>query len=117
MTGSSSYSGSCSRPSSSPSRCSAITEYTHGGWMPPQQPSLSWRRMIHSAASVMAFGTILMTYLGVNYVLSAGLHSYGFGGSKIATWLVVGGVVEIEAPQVRRHGGSPVPVAQTDTAR
>ena len=48
-----------------------------------------------AAASVMAFGTILMTYLGVNYVLSAGLHSYGFGGSKIATWLVIGGVVEI----------------------
>lgn len=47
-----------------------------------------------AAASVMAFGTILMTYLGVNYVLAAGLHSYGFGGSKIATWLVIGGVVE-----------------------
>ncbi len=48
-----------------------------------------------AAASIMAFGTILMTYLGVNYVLAAGLHSYGFGGSKIATWLVIGGVVEL----------------------
>jgi ABC-type transport system involved in cytochrome c biogenesis permease subunit len=47
-----------------------------------------------AAASIMAFGTILMTYLGVNYVLSAGLHSYGFGGSEIATWLAIGGVVE-----------------------
>ena len=48
-----------------------------------------------SAASIMAFGTILMTYLGVNYVLSAGLHSYGFGDSKVATWLVISGVAEI----------------------
>lgn len=47
-----------------------------------------------AAASIMAFGTILMTYLGVNYVLAAGLHSYGFGGSKIATWLLIGGLVE-----------------------
>lgn len=47
-----------------------------------------------AVASIMAFGTVLMTYLGVNYVLSAGLHSYGFGGSKIAFWLVVGGIVE-----------------------
>lgn len=47
-----------------------------------------------AAASILAFGTILMTYLGVNYVLAAGLHSYGFGGSKIAMWLVIGGIVE-----------------------
>ena len=47
-----------------------------------------------AAASIMAFGTILMTYLGVNYVLSAGLHSYGFGGGKIAFWLDVGALVE-----------------------
>ena len=25
-----------------------MTEYTHGGWMPPQQPSASWRAMIQS---------------------------------------------------------------------
>jgi cytochrome c-type biogenesis protein CcsB len=47
-----------------------------------------------AAASIMAFGTILMTYLGVNYVLAAGLHSYGFGQSKVATWLVIAGVAE-----------------------
>ncbi len=45
-------------------------------------------------ASIAAFGTILMTYLGVNYVLAAGLHSYGFGGSKIAIWLGIGALVE-----------------------
>ena len=47
-----------------------------------------------AAASIMAFGTILMTYLGVNYVLAAGLHSYGFGQSKVATWLVIAAVAE-----------------------
>src|ERR1700743_2091357 len=25
-----------------------MTEYTHGGWMPPQHPSASWRAMIQS---------------------------------------------------------------------
>ena len=25
-----------------------MIEYTHGGWMPPQQPSASWRAMIQS---------------------------------------------------------------------
>jgi cytochrome c-type biogenesis protein CcsB len=48
-----------------------------------------------AAASIMAFGTILMTYIGVNYVLAAGLHSYGFGGSKVAKWLALVAVVEV----------------------
>ena len=29
--------------------------------------------------SIAAFWTILMTYLGVNFVLASGLHAYGFG--------------------------------------
>ena len=48
-----------------------------------------------AAASVMAFGTILMTYVGVNYVLAAGLHSYGFGGSNVAKWLAVVAIAEV----------------------
>ena len=28
-----------------------MIEYTHGGWMPPQEPSASCRAMIHSAAA------------------------------------------------------------------
>jgi hypothetical protein len=28
---------------------SAISEYTQGGWIPPQEPSRSWRAMIQSA--------------------------------------------------------------------
>ncbi len=33
--------------------------------------------------SIAAFWTILMTYLGVNFVLASGLHSYGFGSSNL----------------------------------
>lgn len=33
-----------------------------------------------AAASVMAFAGVVMAWYGVNYVLAAGLHSYGFGG-------------------------------------
>ncbi len=36
-----------------------------------------------AAWSIVAFQTILMTYLGVNFVLSSGLHSYGFGESNV----------------------------------
>jgi hypothetical protein len=48
-----------------------------------------------AAASIIAFGTILMTYLGVNYVLAVGLHSYGFGGSRVAKWLMAVAVIEL----------------------
>jgi ABC-type transport system involved in cytochrome c biogenesis permease subunit len=48
-----------------------------------------------AAYSIGAFWTILMTYLGVNYILAAGMHSYGFGGSDVVTWMVGSGVVEI----------------------
>lgn len=33
-----------------------------------------------AAASVIAFNGVIMAWYGVNYVLAAGLHSYGFGG-------------------------------------
>jgi len=39
--------------------------------------------------SILAFQTILMAYLGVNYVLATGLHSYGMGNSPMATWLLI----------------------------
>ena len=42
-----------------------------------------------AAMSIVAFLTILMTYIGVNFVLTAGLHSYGFGSSSVVTWLVL----------------------------
>ncbi len=47
-----------------------------------------------AAISIVAFQTILMTYLGVNFVLGTGLHSYGFGESPVARWMVIVAVVE-----------------------
>ncbi|MCM2268979.1 MAG: cytochrome c biogenesis protein CcsA [Thermoanaerobaculia bacterium] len=48
-----------------------------------------------AAGSIAAFWTILMTYLGVNFVLAAGLHSYGFGNSSLVRILAVIAAVEI----------------------
>ena len=42
-----------------------------------------------AALSIVAFWTILMTYLGVNFVLATGLHSYGFGGSGVIRWMLL----------------------------
>ena len=47
-----------------------------------------------AALSIVAFWTILMTYIGVNYVLAAGLHSYGFGGSGVVRWMAFLAVAE-----------------------
>jgi cytochrome c-type biogenesis protein CcsB len=47
-----------------------------------------------AAWSIVAFQTILMTYLGVNFVLASGLHSYGFGESSVVNWMVVVAVAE-----------------------
>ncbi len=48
-----------------------------------------------AAWSIAAFQTILMTYLGVNFVLSAGLHSYGFGDSSVVRAMVATALVEV----------------------
>jgi ABC-type transport system involved in cytochrome c biogenesis permease subunit len=48
-----------------------------------------------AVGSIAAFWTILMTYLGVNFVLAAGLHSYGFGSSNLVTILAAILAVEI----------------------
>ena len=45
--------------------------------------------------SILAFQTILMTYLGVNYVLNVGMHSYGMGDSPIVKWMVLIALVEV----------------------
>ena len=43
--------------------------------------------------SVLAFWLIIMTYVGVNYVLGSGLHSYGFGTGNVGRrTLEVGGI-------------------------
>jgi len=48
-----------------------------------------------AAGSIAAYWTILMTYLGVNFVLAAGLHSYGFGSSNLVTIMAMILAVEI----------------------
>jgi len=48
-----------------------------------------------ASISIAAFWMILMTYLGVNFVLTAGLHSYGFGGSSVVNGMVGVALVEI----------------------
>jgi ABC-type transport system involved in cytochrome c biogenesis permease subunit len=42
-----------------------------------------------AAISIIAFWTIIMTYVGVNFVLASGLHSYGFGSSAVVRWLLI----------------------------
>ena len=43
--------------------------------------------------SVLAFWLIIMTYVGVNFVLGTGLHSYGFGTGAVVKYLFrVGGI-------------------------
>ncbi len=43
--------------------------------------------------SVLAFWMIVMTYVGVNYVLGTGLHSYGFGTGAVVRYLyMIGGI-------------------------
>jgi cytochrome c-type biogenesis protein CcsB len=47
-----------------------------------------------AAWSIAAFQTILMTYLGVNFVLASGLHSYGFGESNVVRGMVAVALAE-----------------------
>ena len=49
-------------------------------------------------ASIAAFWTILMTYLGVNFVLASGLHSYGFGSSNLVR--IMGIILAVETAYV-----------------
>jgi uncharacterized membrane protein YhaH (DUF805 family) len=71
-----------------------------------------------AAWSILAFLTVLMTYLGVNFILSAGLHSYGFGESSVTMWLVLFALVEVlflaaaTAIHLRRQPDrNPLPIA------
>jgi len=49
-----------------------------------------------AVVSIAAFQTILMTYLGVNFVLSVGMHSYGgMGDSPVVKWMILVGLVEV----------------------
>jgi ABC-type transport system involved in cytochrome c biogenesis permease subunit len=45
--------------------------------------------------SVVAFWLIVMTYVGVNYVLGTGLHSYGFGAGPVVRWMFLLGGIDL----------------------
>jgi cytochrome c-type biogenesis protein CcsB len=47
-----------------------------------------------AAISIIAFQTILMTYLGVNFVLATGMHSYGMGDSPVLLWMLLVALAE-----------------------
>ncbi|HVP66617.1 MAG TPA: cytochrome c biogenesis protein CcsA [Anaeromyxobacteraceae bacterium] len=69
-----------------------------------------------AAISIVAFQTILMTYLGVNFVLGVGLHSYGFGDSPVLAWMILVAVVEAAFLALgwaahRRQGAGPARAA------
>jgi cytochrome c-type biogenesis protein CcsB len=57
-----------------------------------------------AAASVVAFSLVIMAWYGVNFVLGAGLHSYGFGAGGVeyvASFVAVHIVLVAAAIQVR----------------
>jgi len=57
--------------------------------MIPKMKNLFWLNV----GSVWAFSTVLMTFIGVNYYLSKGLHSYGAGDTPIFpiwAWVLIG---------------------------
>ncbi len=58
-------------------------------------PKLSGK-YIFNVASVLSFGSVLMTFFGVNYFLSKGMHSYGAGDHAIFplwAWIAILSVV------------------------
>ncbi len=56
---------------------------------------LRWLQDFGMAAwSVMSFASIVWTFYGVNYLMAAGLHSYGFGAGG-GMWVAVWAVAEI----------------------
>lgn len=56
---------------------------------------LKWIRDFGMAAcTVMAFASIVWTFYGVNYLMAAGLHSYGFGNGG-GTWVGIWAIAEI----------------------
>jgi ABC-type transport system involved in cytochrome c biogenesis permease subunit len=52
-------------------------------------------RLATAVKSILAFWMIIMTYVGVNYVLGIGLHSYGFGTGAIASRVFMIGTIDL----------------------
>ena len=52
-------------------------------------------KYIFNVASVLGYSSVLMTYIGVNYYLSKGLHSYARGDTPVFpmwAWILIGTV-------------------------
>jgi hypothetical protein len=68
-------------------------------------------------ASVACFGSVMMAWYGVNFVLGVGLHSYGFveGGSQGAVMASCAAVLAVVAASAWRralaHRPLPPPIA------
>jgi hypothetical protein len=57
---------------------------------------IGWVREFGTAVSaVICFAVIVMSWYGVNFVLGAGLHSYGFGGGG-PWWVFWAGLLNLE---------------------
>ncbi len=52
-------------------------------------------RLATALKSVLCFWLIVMTYVGVNYVLGIGLHSYGFGTGAVARYMFITGGADL----------------------
>lgn len=53
---------------------------------------------VFNVSSIIAFGSVLMTFIGVNYYLSKGMHSYGAGETPIFpiwAWIVILSVITL----------------------
>jgi ABC-type transport system involved in cytochrome c biogenesis permease subunit len=48
-----------------------------------------------AAKSIICFWLIVMTYVGVNFVLGIGLHSYGFGTGAVARYMFLLGGIDL----------------------
>jgi ABC-type transport system involved in cytochrome c biogenesis permease subunit len=66
-----------------------------------------WKGFGLAVGSVLAFQSILMAWYGVNYILGAGLHSYGFGTggfSGVLTYVILE-IIFVALVVVRRRSG------------
>jgi len=52
-------------------------------------------RFATALKSVLCFWLIIMTYIGVNYVLGIGLHSYGFGTGAVVRYMFLTGGIDL----------------------
>ncbi len=52
-------------------------------------------RFATAVKSAVAFWFIIMTYVGVNYVLGIGLHSYGFGTGAVVKYMMLTGSIDL----------------------